>query len=61
MLAAAGIALSSSAELVNDVITHWAATVCIQEPMLLVNCAVQKRANAGERSGAQPLELVALA
>ena len=43
MLPAAGIALSSSVDEVSDVITHWAATVCIHEPTLLVNCATQRR------------------
>jgi hypothetical protein len=43
MLPAAEIALSNSAELVSVVITHWAATVCIHEPMLLVNCASHRR------------------
>jgi hypothetical protein len=55
MLAAAGIALSRSAELVSDVITHCAATVCIHEPTLLVNWADQNRRNACESNGVQPL------
>ena len=43
MLPAAWIALSNSGELVSEIITHWAATVCIHEPTLLVNCASHSR------------------
>jgi hypothetical protein len=46
MLPAAGIALSRSAELVKEIITHCAATVCIQDPTLLVNCADHSRRNS---------------
>lgn len=53
-LPTAPIALTSRAELVSETITHWAATVCIHEPTLLTNWALQSRANAGERIGAQP-------
>ena len=55
-LPAAEIALSSSADVVNDVITHCAATVCIHDPTLLVNCAVHSRRKAAWRSGAHALE-----
>jgi hypothetical protein len=54
MLAAAEIALTSSAEVVNDSITHCAATVCIHEPTLLTNCADHNLLKSGSRIGAQP-------
>ena len=54
MLAAAWIAPINSADLVSEIITHCAATVCIHEPMLLTNCAVHSRRNAGVRRGLQP-------
>ena len=54
MLDAAETAPSRNAERVSPVITHCAATVCIQEPTLLVNCADHSRRNSGKRSGAQP-------
>ena len=55
ILPAAEIALSSSAELVSEVITHCAATVCIHDPTLLVNCADHNRRKSGWRNGAHPL------
>jgi hypothetical protein len=54
MLPASGIAESNRAELVSEVVTHCAATVCIQEPTLLVNWPVDSRRKSGCRSGDQP-------
>ena len=54
MLDAAETAPSKNAERVSPVITHCAATVCIQEPTLLVNCADHSRRYSGKRSGAHP-------
>ena len=54
ILAAAEMALTSRADVVNESITHWAATVCIHEPMLLTNCADHSRLKSGSCIGAQP-------
>jgi hypothetical protein len=54
MLAAVEIALTSRADVVNESITHCAATVCIHEPMLLTNCADHSLLKLGSRIGAQP-------
>lgn len=51
MLPAAGIAPSRNADVVKDVINHYAATVCIHEPTLLANCADHSRRKAGELPG----------
>jgi hypothetical protein len=57
MLPATGIAFRRSVGEVRDVIAHWAATVCIQEPTLVVNWATQRRRKTGWRSGVHPLRL----
>ena len=47
--------LRSSAELVSEVITHCAATVCIQLPTFETVAAINRSRKSGIRSGSKPV------
>ena len=45
---------TASAAAASNISTHWAATVCIHEPILLTNCADHSLLKSDSRIGAQP-------